>query len=124
MLTLLVCKPNNALLLNCINQISFNVKNQIYGDNGLLPTGPLLMGSKYNNNFDEFDMINGWNCVIYKNVKILEFYPEYRDEVKKLNKIYWVDLWREKKIYLIKDTEKFNNYTNRIVDPFSNYFFY
>jgi mannosyltransferase OCH1-like enzyme len=53
---LIVCKPNNEILLKCINQIVQNVKNKYYGDNPLYPTGPGLLGKFFTN--DEKNKMN------------------------------------------------------------------
>ena len=114
---LIVCKPGNIILFNCIRQIVNNVQRKFYGDDALCPTGPGLLGlfsSKrekkqmtmyfenatangrdnfyigFNNGFN-----NGLNDVI-----ILKMYDEYRDEQKLYQKnSYYANLWNEKKIY-------------------------
>ena len=41
---LIVVKPENPIMLKCINQIVDNVKHKYYGKNALEPTGPGLLG--------------------------------------------------------------------------------
>jgi len=41
---LIIVRPKNEILLNCINNIVFNVKNKQYFDNPWAPTGPVLLG--------------------------------------------------------------------------------
>jgi mannosyltransferase OCH1-like enzyme len=103
---LIVTLPKNEILLKCINQIVENVKNRYYGINSLYPTGPGLLGSFFTNNEIQnlepfFTSINeGYYYIVYKDTKILDFYPEYRDEQSKnqKNKPYYI-LWDEKNIY-------------------------
>ena len=45
---LIVSRPCNKILLNCINKIVKNVKNNYYGDNMLSPTGPMLIEEFFN----------------------------------------------------------------------------
>jgi hypothetical protein len=102
--------PKNEILLKCINQIVENVKNRYYGNDCLHPTGPRLLGkffSPYERNnlelyFTSLDKepVLGSAFIVYKDTKILEFYPEYRQEQSKNQKIkpYYI-LWDEKNIY-------------------------
>jgi hypothetical protein len=103
----MVCKPNNPILLECINSIVENVKNKNYDYNPLYVTGPGLLGEKYfkgdysniEKKIDLFNSLNG-NYILSRNKKILSHYPEYRAEQKKYQKNeYYQDLWRKRKIY-------------------------
>jgi len=103
---LMVCKPNNPILLECINSIVENVKQKNYGYNNLYVTGPGLLGEIYFkgdfsilNNIDLFYSITG-NYILNRKKKILSHYPEYRTEQLKhqKNEHYGV-LWDKKKIY-------------------------
>lgn len=101
-----ICKKNNPVMLECINQIIKNVKNNYYGDTCIDPTGPVLLGKcyfklyKYNfNNFSLFFSINGM-YILNKTKIILDSYPEYRNEQKKSSNIpYYCELWNNKNIY-------------------------
>ena len=109
----LICsKPRNSILLDCINSIVDNVKNNYYGINPLYPTGPGLLGklyfNKYKYNVNNFDLFYNHyetsyiitNQIIYKKIVILENYPEYREELKKFNKLpSYHDLWAQRLIY-------------------------
>lgn len=103
---LIICKPNNPVLLNCINKIVKNVKNKEYGYNSLYTTGPGLFGEQYFKgdmskikNLEIFYSINGKN-IITKKKYILKHYSEYRDEQKKYGKSHnYHELWKERKIY-------------------------
>jgi mannosyltransferase OCH1-like enzyme len=102
---LLVCKPENNILLNCINQIVENVKNKYYGNNPLEVTGPLLM-SYYFNPLDVYKMElkhvieNGNYYIKRKDTKILKIYNQYRSEQKIYQKNkYYSALWHSRDIY-------------------------
>ncbi len=111
--TALICvKPNNPIMLKCINKIVKNVKNKYYGTTSLHPTGPGLLGSFFslkqiddmkihftdvlftNNTKEEF--------MAYNNRVILKYYNGYRDEQSKYqkNKRYG-DLWDQRNIYKV-----------------------
>ena len=115
---LIVCKPGNIILFNCIRQIVNNVQCKFYGDSALCPTGPGLLGRYFSKNEkNQFKMYfenviangrdnfyicynNGFNDVI-----ILKIYDEYRTEQKLYKNIsYYSHLWDEKKIYTLMNT--------------------
>ena len=77
---LMVCKPNNKILLKAIQKVVENVKNRFYGSSCLHPTGPLMLAEFFTqpdkNNFDmyhdiyqsiknKFIFFNGY--VVFKN---------------------------------------------------------
>lgn len=105
---LLITKPNNKLLLECINKIVENVNNNYYGFNALEPTGPGLIGSLYDNFYNDrsnIDLKFIGDGIITDNLnnKILIEYPEYRNDLK-LEAINskiknYNELWDSKKIY-------------------------
>jgi mannosyltransferase OCH1-like enzyme len=70
---LMVCKPNNEILLKAIYKVVENVKNKFYGNNCLQPTGPLMLAQFFTqsdkNNFDMFCNIKSY-CE-KKNVKLI-----------------------------------------------------
>lgn len=103
---LMVCKPKNPVLLECINAIVENTKTNYYGHNPLYVTGPGLLGDIYfKNNFDkiqEFELFNslGGNCILNKKRVILKHYDEYRSEQNHNSKTpYYHEAWKNKKIY-------------------------
>jgi hypothetical protein len=110
---LLVCKPRNLILFNCIHHIVNNVKNKFYGISPLYPTGPGLLGLFFSKRekrqmemYFENATANGRDnyYICYHNdetdVIILKFYDEYREEQKIYQKkTYYANLWNEKKIY-------------------------
>jgi mannosyltransferase OCH1-like enzyme len=104
---LIVCKAGNKILLNAINQIVINVKNNFYGNNALEPTGPLLLEKFFTtsekNSFDithemYFSLNNRF--IIYNNFFIFRSYNGYKDEEAKNQKHnYYGELWNNKDIY-------------------------
>jgi mannosyltransferase OCH1-like enzyme len=110
---LIVCKPGNIILFNCIRQIVKNVQNKFYGNDALCPTGPNLLGlffskreKKQMHMYFENATANGKDnyYIGYNNGKddiiILKIYDKYRDEQRLYQKkTYYANLWNEKKIY-------------------------
>lgn len=104
---LIVCKPINPMLLDCIQEIVKNVQNKFYGHNAVSPTGPVLLGEKYFKgdmskikNINLYHSVNG-SYIINKNRIILKHYNGYygnEHEKYKKNKHYHT-LWKEKNIY-------------------------
>jgi len=116
---IMVCKPNNSILLECINQIISNVKNKYYGYNPLYPTGPGLLGEKYFKhdyskikNIDLFNSFEGTTILNRKRI-IMSHYPEYRMEQQMYGKKtpYYHYAWAQKNIY--------KNGTNPLMNLFS-----
>jgi mannosyltransferase OCH1-like enzyme len=107
---LIICKPNNELLLKCIYQIVENVNNKYYGYSCLYPTGPGLLGQKYYNNEknDYKKELNNFRIkyegpneykghITFDNEIILEEYIGFRNE--KTKEKYYIDLWKSRGIY-------------------------
>ena len=104
---LMVCKPNNEILLKAINKVVTNVKNKFYGSNCLHPTGPIMLAEFFTqsdkNNFDmyhdiyqsienRFVFFNGY--IIFKN------YNDYLNEQRNNEKIgHYSGLWGSRNIY-------------------------
>ena len=106
---LIVVKPQNPIMLKCINKIVKNVKTKYYGSNALDPTGPGLLGTCFSKKaiesmeiyFTDTKTDNfSQEYMVYKNTIVLKYYDEYRNEQKKYQKNkYYSDLWNEKNIY-------------------------
>ena len=104
---LIVCKPNNEILLRAINKVVENVKNKFYGSNCLHPTGPIMLAEFFTqsdkNNFDmyhdiyqsienRFVFFNGY--IIFKN------YNDYLNEQRNNQKLgHYSGLWGSRNIY-------------------------
>ena len=110
---LIVCKPGNIILFNCIRQIINNVKNQFYGITSLYPTGPGLLGCFFSKNektqmemYFENTIVNGKDnyYICYndgdKDIIILKMYDKYREEQQIYQKNpHYGNLWDQRKIY-------------------------
>jgi mannosyltransferase OCH1-like enzyme len=99
---LIISKPENEILLNCINNIVLNVKNKAYFDNPWAPTGPVLLGKFFTPDIHNNNLLKRYynsiddNGISINNTPILMQYREYRKE--KTGKTY-VELWEMGNIY-------------------------
>jgi mannosyltransferase OCH1-like enzyme len=100
---LLILKPNNQLIINCIKNIVENAENKIIGSGPLL-TGPKLLSEKYKELYNEenkyihtslkWKMENHIQKIYLNDNLILKQYPEYREDLLKnsdqphYNKLY------------------------------------
>jgi mannosyltransferase OCH1-like enzyme len=114
---IMITKPNNIILKECIDRIVINVKNKYYGKSALEPTGPILLGQIYSKNTNDLQDIKLFQhytynillfppsiqstlYIIYNKYPILEIYPTYREEQDHNNKNKsYNDLWHENAIY-------------------------
>ena len=106
---LIVTPPKNEIMLKCIQQIVWNVKNKYYGKSVLQPTGPGLLGKWFDEtqlNKMKLKVVSmeeknkDW-CGIADTIFILVYYDGYREEqdtYKKLKPYY--QLWNERNIYI------------------------
>lgn len=100
---LMIHEPRNNLLLNMINHIVSNVKNNYYGSNPLMITGPHLMKEFVPNNiFDSSKLYLNSNkrCILFNEIPILRIYKGYRSELSQtqLKPPYYV-LWKNRQVY-------------------------
>jgi mannosyltransferase OCH1-like enzyme len=107
---LMICKPNNYILLNCIKQIVQNVETEYYGTSPLEVTGPKMMikffTPKEKRNLNRLSLKavgNDLYIVDANNKIILKNYSKYKVERQKfqLNHHYSV-LWSSRDIYVVK----------------------
>jgi mannosyltransferase OCH1-like enzyme len=106
---LISSKAKNPILLECINKIVENVKNNYYGESMLHPTGPMLMenffDSKKKSDIElklETVDLNGLHqhLINYNGNYILCIYDNYRNDQKKYQKNeHYSILWNNKNIY-------------------------
>ena len=104
---LIVSKPNNPILLNCINKVVENVKNKFYGSSCVDPTGPGLVKlflSKDDKARIEMEHLwtrpTGDKFIIYKNISILKMYNNYYTEQNIYKKVaHYTELWSKQKVY-------------------------
>ena len=107
---LIVALSGNKILLNCIDQIVENVKNNYYGENCLYPTGPALLGKYFTQEeknsmemYHSFTLVEN-KCNTYYIAKgdriILRWYDSYREEQSKFKKFkHYGELWNARNIY-------------------------
>ena len=107
---LIVVKPENQIMLKCIDQIVKNVQTKFYGRESLYPTGPGLLGSFFSLEelqnmkikFTDTTIKNKMReeYMVFNDTLILKYYKDYRKEQAKYqkNKKYG-ELWKEHKIY-------------------------
>jgi mannosyltransferase OCH1-like enzyme len=97
----LSCRKGNPFLLEGINKIVENVKNNYYGETPLHPTGPCMLGNlvvnkKIRINADMLHYKDG-GYIIYKNRFVLSTeYSEYNSEK---NACHYSVLWDKRQIY-------------------------
>jgi mannosyltransferase OCH1-like enzyme len=104
---LMVCKPNNKILLKAIQKIVENVKNRFYGTSSLEPTGPLMLANFFTqadkNNFDMYHDIYKSiqnRFIFFKGYIIFKNYNEYLNEQRSNEKItHYSGLWSSRNIY-------------------------
>ncbi len=103
---LLICKPGCEILKKCIDSIVYHVHIKYYGNSFLEPTGPLLLNKFFTEEEKTNMILNHYArkkhfCIRFGLFKILEFYPEYRNEQKKFsNKNHYSIYWFNKNMYL------------------------
>ncbi len=106
---MMIQKPKNPLMMDCIKKIVKNVDQQEYGFGFLYPTGPGLLGKLYEEKKDiyhltEIDLFHEEykEVISYKGRIIMEHYPEYRKEqLIHQNDLHYASLWDKNSIYLL-----------------------
>jgi mannosyltransferase OCH1-like enzyme len=105
----MIQRPKNPLMLDCIKQIVENVKNLEYGFSCLYPTGPGLLGELYEKKqylyrLPDIDMFHELHreAISYRNRIVLEHYPEYRKEqLNTQTDLHYSALWNNSSIYIL-----------------------
>jgi mannosyltransferase OCH1-like enzyme len=103
----MVHKPNNPLLMDCINAIVHNVATKDYGFTSLSPTGPALLGKLYHDkhveyNLDEIDMFHNHHeeVIEFEGRPVLTHYPQYRKEQTLFSKEkHYSTHWKNRTVY-------------------------
>jgi mannosyltransferase OCH1-like enzyme len=103
----MVALPGNQKFKKCIDAIVHHTQIHFYGGNALSPTGPFLLRRFFTP--DERKDIKmrffGYRNlkprgIHFKGIKILDIYPQYRNEQKRFSKtVYYGDLWLRRNIY-------------------------
>ena len=99
----MVSLPKNQRLLNAINQVVKNVKNNYYGNSPLDPTGPVMFGKFFDYHEKQHSVTKRYvgkqgNGISIGGILILDEYGEYRKEQQK-SQIHYNDYWKKKYIY-------------------------
>lgn len=105
----MIQRPKNPLMMDCIAQIVRNVATLEYGFSCLYPTGPGLLGELYQKKKREYrlpdiDLIHEMRRerISYHDRTILEHYPEYRKEqLITQNDLHYSVLWKKESIYIL-----------------------
>lgn len=97
----IVSPAKNPILKKCIDQIVRNVKNREYGFNPLYPTGPGLFGEILGRDKDiDLEYSTDAKNILWNGKKILQMYPEYREEQDNLQPgKHYDNLWKQGIIY-------------------------
>jgi FkbM family methyltransferase len=102
----IITRTGNPILLDSINEIVLNVRNNYYGHSSLCPTGPCLLGVIYRKYYktNEFMMYfnNEGTMITYDKLPILKFYDTYytKDNIVNNTKVLrYVELFDLKQIY-------------------------
>ncbi len=104
---LMVCKPDNPILLKAIKQIVINVNTKYYGGDCLDPTGPKLLAKYFNqNDKNSFDMKHSYynnmnnRFIYFNNYIVFKSYNGYISEHGSNQKVpHYSILWNQRKIY-------------------------
>ena len=103
---LIITLPKNNILLKAINQIVENVKNKYYGNDGLDPTGPMLLKRYFN--YEQIQNLELKHDNYYGNFYInvneqsaLKIFEGYREEQKRtqLGSKHHSEFYTERNIY-------------------------
>jgi hypothetical protein len=97
---ILVCKPNNSILLKCIYQVVENVKNKYYGSNPMC-IGPLMMKSLFTQKeISKFELVHETvknrltRYICLNGVRVLKC---KKNKVHHLD--HWSNYWRDHTMY-------------------------
>jgi len=98
---ILICKPKNKIMLQCIQQVVKNVDEKYYGVNPL-SIGPLMIKKFFRSDY-HFELIHTYTNKIkryinYKGERILKYHEEYQKE-KAQKSDHWTTYWKNKKLY-------------------------
>jgi mannosyltransferase OCH1-like enzyme len=105
----MIQKPKNPLMMDCILEVVKHVENEEYGYSALYPTGPGMLGVLYQEKKKEYDLPDfdlfhdsTREIIRYKNRTILEHYTEYRKEqLNHQTELHYSVLWDKNSIYIL-----------------------
>lgn len=101
---IIITKPKNDILYQCILQICENVKNNFYGNSSLDPTGPVMMKQFISDQIlldSDLKFLTSDNAILYQDFPILKIHENYRYEMSQIASTSWhyTRYWNERKIY-------------------------
>ncbi len=104
---IMVCAKGNRLLLNCIKNIVYQYKNNLYNYNTLYISGPGLLGYLFSITYplsmteEIIDLSNvNSDFVFYNGVAIFRHYEGYREDQEKLKDYRtYGEIWHRRKVY-------------------------
>ena len=103
---LMICSPGNQILLNAINKVVENVKNNFYGSSFLEPTGPKMLTdcisdkSYIDLNHKELNGNSDYKIIYYRGYPVLKSYNGHHRERERFSiKEHYAILWKNKNIY-------------------------
>jgi len=100
---LMIHKPHDIFLHNCIENVVANVHNGYYGKNALMVTGPHMAMNHVPRNVietSELELSENKRCILRKGQPILRIYKGYRSELAQtqLCPPYYT-MWERRQIY-------------------------
>ena len=100
---LMICKPNNHILLKAIYTVVKHVKQQYYGSFGTEATGPRMLKKLLPQNVIDRLYLSVLDkttrvIILYQNAPILAIHPDYRKQQKRFQ-LHWSKLWEKRQFY-------------------------
>lgn len=121
---ILICKPNNPILLECIQKVVDNVQNEFYGENGLYISGPLMIKPMINSINYEIKLFHTYKIenvilfyICHETFPILQIHVNYRKEQEQIGE-FWHHHYSNKTVYAKKyevETYRFRLYENCVI---------
>ena len=106
-----ICKPGNAKMLSCINQLVENCNNNYYGSfNSCI--GPMMVSRFFSaDEYKRFELHHIFlskneRYIIYKGHRILKFSEDYERERTRNKSIHWSTQWKTRSIYKKRKTHR------------------
>ena len=100
---ILICKPRNKIMLQCIHKVLQNVENKYYGSTPWC-IGPLMVRSffttlQFNKLELKLDFQNNKKLyIVYQGHRILKYNEKYNVE-KAQNSEHWIQYWKQGNLY-------------------------
>lgn len=101
---ILICKPNNDIMLKCIDLVVKQFNRKFYGSYGLCVSGPLMMKrffteNQLNNLILAHEKIHlSERYILYSNHRILKYHPKYSKNPAQTSR-HWPKYWKSRKFY-------------------------